>query len=178
MDEKAIQVANEVLGYALSSPQDTPLTKGINKTHRSQNVDTVSYPIAITATQLHPLIHSHQRSIGTLVGVVMFSDEHAKQIRLGLYLGRLPVQTIGNYDPVDKDITIDYINEAAIYLPELRAITYGSMSSWYIVKSEEDLDDIIDIKKDSYFYKEAIEQIKRIDSGIDKPGDEEIMNVY
>lgn len=92
-------------------------------------------------------------NIGQLVRVRPCGDN---KTYLGVYLGNAPAENFISYEKEEKKLTVNVINNPAIFIPELKRVVYGYESWWSKIDSKDQLKDITDEEISNVWYVKAM----------------------
>ena len=125
----------------------------------------IEYPLTINDIKTEKIKYNKpwQHPMGSLVGIRPCGKRYKDKTYLGIYLGDLPK---GSYIKFNRDsgiLTVDTINNPAIYVPKLRKIIFGCESWWYSIEREDQLKDITDADINSTWYVQMAKALSKKD---------------
>lgn len=96
----------------------------------------IEYPIQVNEIDVKDFYQSFYRKkdIGKLAKIRYCVDN---KDYIGVYLGMLPCTPIVQYNSKEEKLIVTTINNAALYVPELKKIVFGNESFWSIISDDE-----------------------------------------
>lgn len=106
----------------------------------------IEYPLTINGIKTEKIKYNKpwQHPMGSLVGIRPCGKRYKDKTYLGIYLGDLPKGSYIKFNRESGILTVDTLNNPAIYVPELRKIIFGCESWWYAIENEDQLREISD----------------------------------
>lgn len=122
----------------------------------------IEYPIEVSKINRNlDTTGFRDSSIGNFVKIRPCAEEYKNKTFLGLYLGELPVGIRVSHNSENKELTLSYDNNPAIYVFDLKKIIFGCASWWGIIENEEELKSITDIDIDNVWYVKALKSLSK-----------------
>ncbi len=120
----------------------------------------IEYPIEVSKINTNNNKGSYRdRQVGKFAKISPCGDEYCGKTYLGLYLGNLPVGHSISHNPENKELSVSFSNNPAIFVFDLNKIVYGMESWWGIIESEEDLKEITESDIDNVWYVKALKEL-------------------
>jgi hypothetical protein len=120
----------------------------------------IEYPIEVSKINRNLSTAGYRNSsIGNFVKIQPCAEEYKNKTFLGLYLGDLPAGIRVSHNSENKELTLSYDKNPAIYVFDLKKIIFGYASWWGIIKDEADLKSITDIDIDNVWYVKALKSL-------------------
>ena len=123
------------------------------------------YPMEISGIKRGQLQNINTKKTGSLVKIRPCSDEYEKKTYLGIYIGDIPVEPVVGLYTKTNILSMTYVANPAIFVPELKKVIFGYESWWGEIKSEEELKEITDDDIDNVWYVQLLKEIGKKEDG-------------
>lgn len=121
----------------------------------------IEYPIEVSKINTENSRTGYRNSqIGKFAKISPCGDEYKGKTYLGLYLGELPVGHCISHNSENKELSVSFSNNPAIFVFDLNKIIFGCESWWGIIESEDDLKEITDEDIENIWYVKALKELQ------------------
>lgn len=123
----------------------------------------IEYPIQVNNVKTDTYEWWKSYECGTLVKIRPCKEEYEGKTYLGILLGDLPCGNGIMYFPKDKELSVNFICNPAIFVPDLKKIIFGYESWWGKIENEDELKDITDEDINNVWYVKLLNGINKKD---------------
>lgn len=119
----------------------------------------IEYPIQVNEIKQNPIEYSnglHASYVGKPVAVRVKDKTY-----LGIFIGDLPSRTHISYMAQTGRLSVNVVDNPAMFVPELNRIVFGYESWWKVLESEEDFKDITDSDINNTWYVQMLKLINK-----------------
>lgn len=121
---------------------------------KSYKARWLQFPIEVNEIINSPVVPDklYPAEPGTLCRVRLCGSLDGTKPLIGIYAGELPDEIYSSYDCKTKSVVNQLSKSTAIFVPELKRLVYGCECFWSVIKSRQELKDLVSSDTDFAFY--------------------------
>lgn len=124
----------------------------------------IEYPIEVSKINSEMTKYWNDKECGQLVKVRPCGEEYGDKTYIGILLGDLPLWNHITHNEETRELNVGVTCNPAIFVPELKKITFGIESWWERIETPEELKDITDKDIEDVWYVKLLNEMVEKDN--------------